>query len=412
VRKLLFRTMACTVVAAGALASGGVMHVHASTGSFTDRSGDVLDPVLTQNRLVAVPSATDRRYADITNVAWSTAGADVAITVSVFNPTGIPAFPQTNGDTGIELNACFDVPSNEAISNGPVQVGTGHHGAPIFDGPYNSRYGWKICGWYSAQAGGLSNIVDYGVATFDPIGQYTFFDKAQLGGNIAAPTTSGNSVTFHLPCNWTTNIPAPAPPEKGIARTETRTFCATGDQLKNGVVSAQVDASVTLPLTLCIPPSDITVPVVNITIPACSIIGPIQGVGGLLTTVDWGPGSQVCSTPVVSCTNDDGGSGLGNGYDLGLIPVGFPGGAVQYCDPLNPLSQSCPTVAGTVNYDLCFPGPGTNTTQDTGDLYAIAPAACSGPRVIPWPYEYHTVNGRILVPNTPQYTPDGWTVTV
>lgn len=393
-RKTILRTMAVGLVAAGALAGTGVTHVHAAAGvSFTDAVGDVLDPILSQNRLVAVPSTAPRPYADLTGVTATPNGSsDVSFAVSTAG--ALPTFPVTNGDAGIEFNACFDIPGNEAIANGPVQVGTGHHGAPVYDGPYNSNYGWKACAWFSAQAGGLANITDYGVATFDPVGQYTFFDQAQLGGNILAPSVSGTTVTFHFPYKWITNVPAPAPPEQGIARTETRTFLAPGDVVKNLVVSAQVDASVTLPAVVCVPS------------PGCSLIGPIQGVGGLLTTVDWAPGRQVCSTPVASCTNDNGGSGLGNGYDLGLVPVGFPAGAVEDCDTAN-LTASCPVVTGTVTYNVCFPGPGTNTTQDTGDGYAVLGAACPNPTNVPWPYEYATVNGRTLTPDTPGYTTTG-----
>jgi hypothetical protein len=390
--------MACTVVAMGALYSSGITLVHASSVSFTDATGDVLDPLLTQNRLVAVPSSTPRGYADITNTSVNAAGGDVSFAVTT--ATAVPTFPQTNGDTGIEYNACFDVPSAENISKGPVQVGTGHHGAPIFDGPYNSSYGWKVCAWYSAQAGGLANITDYGVSIFDPVGQYLFFDKAQLT-NVVAASYSGTTATFHFPYTWITTLPPPAPPEQGIARTESRTFLATGESANNLTISAQVYAGVTSPIG----------PTPNL-----PILGSINGVGGLLTTVDWSPGRQVCSTAVVSCTNDDGGSGKGNGYDLGLVPVGYPFGAAQDCDPNN-LLASCPVPSttgangqpptlGTVNYNLCFPGPGTNTTQDTGDGYALLGAACPNPTNVPWPYEYHTVNGRTLVPNTPQYTAD------
>ena len=397
-RKTLMRTMACSLVAVGALCGSGITPVHASSVSFTDAAGDVLDPLLTQNRLVAVPSSTPRQYADITNVAVNAAAGDVSFAVTTVG--AIPTFPQTNGDTGLEINACFDIPSNEAISKGPVQVGTGHHGAPIFDGPYNSTYGWKVCGFYSEQVGALANIKDWGVAIFDPIGNYGFFDKAVLT-NVTAPSISGTTVTFHFPYTWVTTLPPPAPPEVGITRTESRTILTTGDTANNLTVSTQVYAGVASPIG----------PTPNL-----PIVGSIEGVGGLLTTVDWAPGRQVCSTAVVSCINDDGGSGKGNGYDLGLIPVGYPLGAVQDCDPNN-LLATCPVPSttsvnggpptlGTVNYNVCFPGPGTNTTQDTGDGFALVGAACPNPTNIPWPYEYHTVNGRTVVPNTPQYTAD------
>jgi hypothetical protein len=399
VRKGILRTTAVGLVAAGALVGTGVTPVHAAPiSSFSDAVGDVLDPILSQNRLVAVPSSSPRPYADLTHVTATASGGQVAFTITVNG--AIPTFPVTNGDTGIEINACFDIPNGEPIASGPVIVGYGHHGAPIYDGPYNSRYGWKVCAWASAQAGGTANIEDYGVATFDPVGQYTFFDKAQLTSGSAATTLTGNSsFTFYFPYTWVTKVAPPAPPEQGIARTESRTFLSIADASAiNLTVSTQVSASVTLPTTVCEPVE-------------CSVLGPIQGVGGLLTTVDWAPGRQVCSTAVTSCINDDGGSGAGNGYDLGLLPVGFPAGAVQDCDAAN-LTASCPVVGpSTVPYDPCFSGQGDPTKQDNGDLYAILSAAglgasCTQHGPIPWPYEYHTVNGRTLVPNTPMYTPD------
>jgi len=411
VRKPLLRTMAVGLVAVGALAGAGMTPVHAASSTFTDATGDVIDPLLSQNMMIAPRSTAARPYADITNVSVAVSTGVVNFTVTVNG--NVQTFPVANGDAGVEINACFDIPGNEAIANGPVKVGVGHHGAPVFDGPYNSRYGWKACAWVNASAGGTSNIDDCGVALFDPIGQYTFFDKAQItnSGFTCPPVTGHSSFTFQFPDTWITLAAPPLPTEQGVQRHESRTFLSSGDVVSNLTVSSQVTANVTLPTTVCEPVE-------------CSLLGPIQGVGGLLITVDWAPGRQYCDPPFTSCVNDDGGSGAGNGYTLGTVPLGFPAGAIQDCDPNN-LQASCPPPSttgnpptlGAVNYDPCYSGQSTTgeSAQDNGDLYAALSLAGQGGLCtvhtangtpFPWPYEYHTVNGRTLVPGTPQYTTD------
>jgi hypothetical protein len=405
VRKPVFRTLAVGLVAVGALAGTGLTPVHASSSSFTDVTNDVIDPLLAQNTMVAPRSTNPRLYADLTSVNVTSAGGVVTFTVTVNG--NVPTFPVSNGDAGVEINACFDIPNARPIANGPVVVGTGHHGAPVFDGPYNSRYGWKVCAWVNASAGGTANIDDCGVALFDPIGQYTFFDKAQItnAGFICPPVTGHSSFAFQFPYTWTTIVEPPSTPEQGIVRHENRTFLASGDVVSNLTVSSQVTANVTLPSPVCEPVE-------------CNLVGPIQGVGGLLITVDWAPGRQYCDPPFTSCVNDDGGSLEGDGYTLGTVPLGFPAGAVQDCDAGNP-EASCPVpsttgnppTVGTVPYDPCFSGQGSESQQDNGDLYAALSLAgqgslCTQHGPIPWPYEYHTVNGRTLVPGTPMYTND------
>ena len=379
--RVLSRAAACLALVAAGLCGGGVTAAHAASSiSFSDAAGDVLDPALTHDRVTAIPSST-RPYADITNVTAvgaceAVAGVEqLCFTVSTVGL--MPQFPVTNGDVGVVYLACFDVPSSEAIANGPVQIGVGHHGEPVFDGPYNSRYGWKTCAWFSEQAGALVNNIQYGVAIYDPIGTYTLYDSSKVS-DVCPPSISADTVTFCFPYTWTLPVPPPPPPQVGIPRTHFIQFLSLGDTVNNLTVSTSVGSDAS---------------------PATS---------SALRIVDWAPGRQVCTTAGVACVNDDGGSGRGNGFDLGLGgDVYTSPRAVADCDPAN-VNASCPNVSGTVEYDECYPGPGSNTTQDTGDLYAQNPAACAGgPRVVPWAYQYSVQNGRTLIPNAAGYTNDG-----
>lgn len=386
-KHVLMRTAACLAVAVGTFAGAGVHTAAAVTVSDPcGASSDTIDPLLTQNKLTAIPNAT-RPYADICSVTATKGATSIDYSVAVAAP--IPSFPVTsNGDIGVNFVACTDIDPSSPLANGPAQIGTGHHGTPIYDGPYNSNYGWKVCAEMSIQAPG--NIVDCAVSIFDPIGQYTFFDGPQLA-NLNPCSYSGTTLTFSFPLTWQVKIPAPAAPLKGLARTEQYNWIPS--TAPNLVVESQIYAGATLPTTVCVPS------------PGCSIVGPITGVGGLLFTVDWAPGEQLCTTPVLACIDNPG------GFTLGLAPLGFPISAVVDCDAAA-LQKTCPTpIAGTVNYDWCLATSST-TGQDEGDLHAVAAAACTGPLVTPYPYHYEAVNGR-LIPNAggqqipPQFLPSG-----
>src|SRR5258706_6248 len=118
---------------------------------------------------------------------------------------------------------------------------------------------------------------------------------------------------------------------------------------------------------------------------AFTVVGPIPSVGRLPFTVDWAPGEQLCTTPVLACIDNPG------GFTLGLAPLGFPISAVVDCD-VAALQKTCPTpIVGTVNYDWCQATSSTSG-QDESDLHAVAPAACSGALVTPLPYPYEAVN--------------------
>jgi hypothetical protein len=391
----LLSTVACLAVAVGTFTGAGVHTALATT--ISDPCGnpsgsDTIDPLLTQNKLTAIPNAT-RPYADICTVttARSGTGTATAIDYTVTVAAPIPSFPvASNGDLGVNFEACVDVDSTSPLATGPTVVGHGHHGTPIYDGPYNSNNGWKVCASMSIQA--PNNIVDCALSIFDPVGQYGFFDSPQLA-NLAACSYSGSSLTFHFPLTWQVKIPVPQAPLQGIARVNTYPWIL--GTANNLVVESQVYLGVTLPIAVCVPS------------PTCSIVGPITGVGGLLFTVDWTPGTQLCpgTIGVSPCTDNPG------GFTLGLLPLGYPVSAVQSCDPAN-LQATCPTpIAGTVPYDWCKTTSDPNG-QDVGDLYAVAPAACSGALVTPYPYHYETVNGR-TIPNAggqqipPQFLPSG-----
>jgi len=391
-KSLLIRAVAGIAVAVGAFGGAGLHTVHASnSGSDPCGAGaasDTIDPILTQNRLTALANTT-REWDDICSWSATNTGSALNITVNTF--ANLPSFPvAANGDLGANVEICSDIDSGVTISNGPAQIGVGHHGTPIFDGPYNSADGWKICASVSVTAPG--DIVDCELSIFDPIGQFTFFDSPQIQGGV--PCAWGR---LALPFTWNIIVPPPSAPEQGITRTDSYTWIPSGGTAHNLVIETQASVGVTLPTTVCVPS------------PTCSILGPITGVGGLLFTVDWAPGEQLCTTPVLNCINNPG------GFTLGLAPLGFPISAVVSCGTPN-LQSTCPTpIVGTVNYDPCFAGPGTNGTQDTGDLFAIGGSTVcgvAGGHTVPWPYHYEAVNGRTILPGAageqiaPQFLPD------
>jgi hypothetical protein len=372
-RKALLRAVACAAVVIGTFAGAGVHTAAAVTVSDPcgGPSSDTIDPQLTQNKLTAIPNTT-RPYADICSVTAIHSGSSLDYTIAVAAP--MPSFPTTvNGDTGVYFQACVDIDPTSPLAQGPTVVGIGRHGSPVYDGPYDSGNGWKICAGMSIQA---LNVTECTASIYDPMGRYTLFDRGQFANMPACSAAVGSPyITFSMPLTWQIRVPPPPPPFQGFARTTVYNFIPAA--ANNLVVVSQVYTGVTLPFNACFPA------------PTCSLVGPIQGVGGLLTTVDWAPGQQLCTTPVLSCIDNPG------GFTLGLLPLGFPS-AMVYCPSVAP--NTCPNpIAGFVYYDWCQP-TSSSTGQDMGDLYALAPALCGGPVITPYPYHYEAANGR-LIPN-------------
>ena len=396
--------MGAAIVAGGIL--GVPTHAHAAVGScITDYSGDELNPIVAQSDLLAVTDSS-RTYADIQQ-ACATAGATNSVTRtmgSVLPSSGFPTAPQ--GDLGVTYQFCAD--ANGPIASNIVQIGVGHRGGPVFDGPYPPSQGWKICSYLTIQA---ATPNDYGMEIFDPVGNFTFFDFPSIPG-FPAPTISGNTVTLNMPSTMCFTVGAPSAPEVGIARTDCDPFF-NGTNLQNIVVETEVQAEATLPFPVCInenPP--------GISCNGNETIGPIFGVAGLLVTSDWAPGKITCSTPIIGCssagTPASSPTAAGNGLDIGLLPIPPELQAIETC--VNPLAPgpstvppadnglvTCGAQAATWTYNPCQAGNGGNNAQDQGDLYTItskAGAPCPVTSVT-LAGTYTTIYGRIYPNDLP-----------
>ena len=378
-RKRSFR-LGLVAVASGALVggwAGAPLSAHAFTTTTIHHGGcHNLDPVTTQNAITAV-RADDRPWSqiDTVDVNPSTSG-EIWFTIHVCSTTSLPTFPIASGngagDTGVQYNVCFrDDNSPMMKDNNGTQVGTDPVTGALYDGPFPGDDGWRACAWVAFNAGATGNQESYGVATFDQIGQYNFFDQSQLSG-ITAPTVTGGGGTeiwikFHFPYVWHVTE------GDGLGNNVTinEPWIAAGDTISAITASSQVSATVGLPSPVCVPPSDVN-PLNNPTplIAKCSIAGPIQGLVGLLTTVDWAPGYEYCdpltsvgghnfADPTKCHKIGDLGDALTDGNDLGLAPVDWPVGAlrspVDHFDPVGTVD-----VANTL--PCAPPAPGCSLT--------------------------------------------------
>lgn len=403
--KAWVRIVAGFAVLGGSAFSVSTMPVHAVSGSVTAAGAcgtTNWDPVKTQNAVTATADST-RPWDEIHSVSVASAtspigGAEIAFTLSLCG--SVPTFPTTTGDAAAEYSACVDLPSGESISQGPTVIGLGHRGGPNINGPFPASQGWKVCAFANVQADAGGNLVSYGVEYFDPIGQYTFFDNSQIknyAGTAAISTdaASGSTVTLYMPYVLTVQVDASA--TGGGAKETDETWFKTGDPINNIVAQTQIAATGTLPFPIC----------VNTNPPGIScnnnqLVGPIFGVGGLLTLVDSIPGAQECSTAVIACSNPQ------VGYDLGLLPIGFPAQSQETCVSDQPGSTGavvCAETAGVWNTYPCLAAnswPG-NPGQGPFTLGQTNPAASK-----PAPPPYYQDAGEAAATNCNQAVPDAY----
>jgi len=410
-KRVLIRGCAVAVVTVASLGTVPVTPVHAGSGCISDYSGDELNPIVSQSDALATVD-TSRTYADITG-ACATAG--LTNTISITTTAGIPtsaSFPKTTGDFGITYKACAD--ANGSIANAIVQVGTGHHGEPIYDGPFPPSQGFKICTWLTIQA---ATPNDYGMEIYDPAGLDRYYDFQQILG-MPAPAISGATVTLSMLSTMCIAIDRPAPPLVGIAREGCYPFF-NGATLQNLVATTEPGLAATLPAPLCVNTNP-----VGISCNGNQIIGPIVGIADLPAISDWAPGKITCGTPGVLITCASAGTppgsptAAGNGDDLGLVPA--LSAVVTCANPLSPGPSNippannplvtCGAIVQPYTYNPCQAG--STAAQDQGDLYTVLaatalPVMCTAPPVT-LVSAYATVYGRI----TPAMLPlvDGFAV--
>jgi hypothetical protein len=360
--------MSTTPAKAGTISQGGC-----TNGTYTN-----WDPVKTQNALTATNDPS-RPWDNISSMTATRSGAGATIQLNLC--AAVPTFPTTTGDTAAEFQACVDLPANEAIGGtGPVVIGLGHRGGPIFStGPYPASQGYKVCTWVNFQANVGSNLVSYGVSYYDPIGQFTFYDNSQLkdasgASTLAAPVVSGSSITLTMPGQVIVQLAQNSVTKGGPGETIETWFTAT-DPMANIVAQAQIAATGTLPFPVCVnasPP--------GIGCNGQQLVGPVFGVGGLLTTVDSIPGAQQCSTPGIACSNPQ------IGYDLGLLPIGYPAQSTQTCVSNQPAvpTVSCTASAGTWTTYPCLAADSWATkNQGPFTLGVLPPASSDGAKPTP-----------------------------
>ena len=409
------RALAGLALVVGGLSVTPALKAHAGTGCVTDYTGDELNPIVSQSDFLA-DADNSRGYADITQVCGNSAGGtadgiqEASFTFTLASP--LPSFPTLAGDAGISLTACVD--ATGAIAFGPVQIGVGHRGGPIFDGPYPPSQGWKYCAFASLQAG---SPVDYGVETFDPVGSFTFFDFPELtdpnAGNaatISAPTglsAGSNTVTIFLPDTLVFHVNPPTPPLKGVARADSEPFINPAAGISNALAITQVQAVVSLPFPVCVNANP-----VGISCNGNQIVGPIQGIVGILATSDWAPGKIVCTTlgNPLTCSASAAPSGQANNLDLGILPIPFEAQAVETCanplrpgpptPPVNNGLVTCTAIAGTYSYNPCQT-TSSSTGQDQGDLTIVTGSCPVAVPPVTLAYEYDSEYGRITPDQLP-----------
>ena len=178
---------------------------------------------------------------------------------------------------------------------------------------------------------------------------------AGVGCTNNTPVANEATCTWYLPEDEVLTTGAVALPEKGATKETIEHFLHTGTQINNAIVTSAVSTSaVTLPEPICFDDGILdgtgnpTVPhtIHNLapgstqdcsTPPAgcCYEFGPLFGVGSLNATIDWLlPGTEHCGTLTGNvpdprtCAVSNNIAGLTNGYDLGLLPIGFPAAAL------------------------------------------------------------------------------------
>jgi len=427
-RRALIRSCAVAVVTVASLGTAPVTPVHAGGGCISDYSGDELNPIVSRSDALATGDS-GRFYADITGVC---ATAGVTNTISITTVANIPTasrFPTTNGDLGIIYKACAD--ANGPIANAIIQVGIGHRGEPVHDGPFPPSQGFKVCTWMSVQA---ATPNDYGIEIRDPAGVNRDYDFPQIPG-FPAPTISGNTITLSMPSTMCITVNPPAPPMVGIARQHCYPFF-NGTNLQNVVAEIEPSLAAIAPFPLCVndnPPgiscngNQIIGPITQLCVPLPQPPSPYPvlcvPLDGTLPPLDWAPGRITCITPgnLLSCssagTPTSSPTLAGNGYDLGLQPTlsavvtcsnpFSPGPAVP---PANNLLVTCGSIVQPYTYNPCQAG--STATQDQGDLYTTLSAAGEGSACTITSAssvsEYDTEFGRITPAQLP--TVDGFTV--
>lgn len=423
-------------LAATSLVGAPRLLAHANGSCINDPALDALNPVVAQSDLTAEIDVS-RPWADISGAVCGNDAAAVLATVkgnvteASFNiplAAPIPNFPTPGGDTGITFEACSDM--NGPLAAGPTQIGVGHRGEPIFDGPYPPSQGWRYCTYASLQ---VAAPLDYGVEIVDPVGDSMFVDFVALrdtAGNatITAPlgiAPGSNQVTLYLPDTLVYQVDAVAPPFRGLPHNFVEPFLApmggTG-VVGNASVFTKMVIAVTLPFPICVntsPP--------GIGCNGSQTIGPILGVAAFDDRPsDWAPGSITCPffPNVTSCAPGNGGNpaAVHNGYDLGLAAIPavptcanplFPGPPTP---PANNPLVTCAALNGAYTYFPCQPNS-VPDGQDQGDA-TIATGGCPvpiGPAIVP--YAYASEYGRVtpsMLPTVDNFTvgptalPDGW----
>jgi len=420
-----------------ALAAGGVastlptITAHAACGAFgVTGSGIGLDPIVSQSDFLAAPSAS-YNYAGVCGFNTGSATApdgttpEASFTIGLNAP--IPTFPTlSRGDTGMTLTACAD--ANGPIGTSVEKIGVGHRGQNIYDGPYPAEDGYKYCVDASLQLGPTGGqLLDYGVETFNPNGNFFFTDYPLLKNAAGTPTitpplgmtATSTSVTLYLPKSEIFRVNAPAPPLQGVARAEQEDFI--GATTQNAFVLTQVNAQVTLPFPVC----------VNLNPPGVScggtqLVGPIFGIVGLLVTSGWAPGSIACSAisgvpEPQTCGVTNTSTGTSNAVDLGVLPLPPNGQAIgtPCVDPLDVGAVDCQVVNDApANYFPCQSSSSAPGGQDPGDLYAItfaAGAPCPVAGSVPLPNVFVSQYGLIWpgepgIPRVPAPGGGGFTI--
>jgi hypothetical protein len=388
--------------------------------------GSNWDPVKTQNALTATPDPS-RPWDEISGVAQGT-GPSLAISNArtlkqvsfrVSLCADVPAsFPTSTGDAQAEYSVCVDLPGNEPISNGPTVIGLGHRGGPIFNGPFPASQGWKVCSWAQFQTGLGANT--YGTEVFDPIGQYAFADQSQLKDSsgvtstisapVINPVAGCKCIDLFLPETQIIHVNANV--LGGPAKETDETWMATGDTVKNYVAQVQLASVGNLPFPVCVntnPP--------GISCTGAQTLGPVFGVAGLLTLVDSFGANQECTSVNSNLPSAPPCSNGQSGYDLGILPIGFPAQSQPTCAG-NGVggALTCVQAVGTYNYYPClsadswsaslppgqgpFPKPAPPPYyQDAGDASKV-PGACGvvGNPAVSTPYEYDSEYGRTQSP--------------
>ena len=475
-------TRSARALSALALVAGGLVFTPTLKASaalcISEPANNAVNPITTQvSGDFAAAIDNTRPYSDITSPTVNICSNRDAASITTTNEKGVAGviheasftfqvagaipttFPTAAGDVGVSLTACVDV--SGALGSSAVQIGVGHRGGPIFDGPYPATQGYKYCTWWSRQLG-LAD--DWGTAVFTPEGIFNQTSHLNLHDTgcvvpncatavapvttITAPSVSGSTATLYLPDTEVYQVNAVAPPLKGLPHTFTEPFLGplgSASPINNIVLEAQVQAEVSLPsppAPLCVNPTDLlatpTNPAALLVCDGKETVGPVQGIVGLLVTTSWAPGLITCPgfpNPLTCAASDGGNTGITNGQDLGIleVPPGVPGvglvgQAIATCaNPLkpgpptppanNPL-VTCTELNGTYTYNPCQT-TSTPEGQDQADL-TLATGSC--PVAVPTvslPYQYDSEYGRIyawtlgVVPGTafylaPTFLPDGW----